>query len=149
MAEISKEPARKDLTSRECAKILGAVIGGLTEMAPIEAIREAIQWFAQSEKVWESFQLVKTTLDEPVNKRWCTSCAPKKVLARFVASAERGPSGRALQWFECGEHSATDNLAGEARISLEPIDQWFERNLADEDTKPESALGRKKKDGGT
>jgi hypothetical protein len=60
--------------------------------------------------------------------RICTSCQPKTVPAKFVASAAEVIPGHPMQWFECGEHEPTDNLAGELRVSLEPIEDWFKRH---------------------
>ena len=60
-------------------------------------------------------------------ERICTSCQPKIVPAKFVASAAEVIPGHAMQWFECGAHEATDNLAGEVRVNLEPLDEWLRR----------------------
>lgn len=56
--------------------------------------------------------------------RNCTVCLANnaRVDARFVATAADG-----LQWYECGEHEADDNVARTLRVSLEPIDEWFAR----------------------
>lgn len=60
-------------------------------------------------------------------KRYCTCCMPTKgrVLAKFVASGPEDIPGHPMQWFECGEHSPLDNLAGVERVNLEPIEAWF------------------------
>lgn len=50
--------------------------------------------------------------------RPCTQCGKP---AAFVAADDVG-----LEWFECGEHGPADNLAGVDRVSLTPIDQWFQ-----------------------
>lgn len=55
--------------------------------------------------------------------RPCTVCLGLRGLrveASFVAGAADG-----LEWFECGAHEPTDNLASSARTSLTPIAQWF------------------------
>lgn len=63
-------------------------------------------------------------------KRICTTCASlgKRVEAKFVASAERGPAELSeLLWFECADHGPNDNIAGVKREGLEPIDAFFAR----------------------
>ena len=54
--------------------------------------------------------------------RNCTCCLPsgKRVRARFVARAADG-----FEWFECGEHAETENVAGVLRASLTPLGAWF------------------------
>lgn len=49
----------------------------------------------------------------------CTNCGAP---ARYVAGDDSG-----LQWFECGEHTADDNLAGSPRTTLEPLEEWRSR----------------------
>ena len=63
-------------------------------------------------------------------KRICTTCASlgKRVEAKFVAAAERGPAELSeLLWFECADHGPNDNVAGVKREGLEPIDAFFAR----------------------
>ena len=63
-------------------------------------------------------------------KRICTTCASlgKRVEAKFVAAAERGPAELSeLLWFECDEHGPDDNVAGVHRETREPIDAFFAR----------------------
>jgi hypothetical protein len=59
------------------------------------------------------------------HERNCTVCLPsgKRVRARFVARAADG-----LEWYECGEHAATENVAGVLRVALTPIGAWFHAN---------------------
>lgn len=55
--------------------------------------------------------------------RNCTGCMGLRRLtveARFVATDAEG-----LQWYECGEHEPSDNVASVLRVSLTPIDEWF------------------------
>jgi len=54
----------------------------------------------------------------------CTACLAqsKRVAARLVATAADG-----LQWFECGAHEATDNVAGVVRVESEPLEAWRAR----------------------
>lgn len=44
---MNPEPAR-EFTVRECAKILGSVIGGLLGMAPPEVVRGALLWWVEN-----------------------------------------------------------------------------------------------------
>jgi len=59
-------------------------------------------------------------LDRPM----CTACVAhsKPVPALNVATAADG-----LQWFECGAHDATDNVAGAVRVESEPLESWRAR----------------------
>ncbi len=47
LTKLTEKPARTDLTDRECSKIIGGTIGALVDMADIEAVRRAVQWWAQ------------------------------------------------------------------------------------------------------
>lgn len=53
---LSTDPARTDLTDRECAKIIGSLIGGLAQMATIEDVRAAIRWWAECDEGWQMMQ---------------------------------------------------------------------------------------------
>lgn len=57
--ELDKRPARTDLTDRECSKIIGGCIGSLAEMAPIENIRKAVRWWAETDEAWEMFKHIE------------------------------------------------------------------------------------------
>lgn len=46
---LDPRPGRTDLTSRECAKLIGGTIGCLVGMASVDAVREAIRWWAGPE----------------------------------------------------------------------------------------------------
>lgn len=66
---LDTRPARNDLTSRECAKLLGGFLGGLAEMAPIEAVRDAVNWYAQHDDPWALLESINETLhntDRPI-----------------------------------------------------------------------------------
>lgn len=52
---LDPRPVRLDLTSRECARILGGVIGCLATMASEAAVRDAVRWWAGADEAWESF----------------------------------------------------------------------------------------------
>lgn len=43
---LDKYPARRDLTDRECAKILGGPIGQLMDMTQGNEVRDAVRWWA-------------------------------------------------------------------------------------------------------
>jgi hypothetical protein len=53
---LDPRPARQ-LTSRECAKILGGVIGGLIDTAKPEDVRAAVRWWAETDEAWEAFSI--------------------------------------------------------------------------------------------
>lgn len=46
MTELDPRPPRDDFTSTECAKILGGTLGALSQMASIEALTEAVAYWA-------------------------------------------------------------------------------------------------------
>lgn len=56
---LTTKPARTYLTDRECAKIIGGVLGGLMEMADIETIRSAVRWWADADKSWQLLAMLK------------------------------------------------------------------------------------------
>jgi len=60
-------------------------------------------------------------LDHPM----CTVCVAqsKRIPALNVATDADG-----LQWFECGAHEATDNVAGVLRVESEPLEAWRARH---------------------
>lgn len=49
---LDTQAARTDLTDRECAKILGGLLGSLIQMAPAETVRQAVRWWAESDEAW-------------------------------------------------------------------------------------------------
>lgn len=53
---LDERPARHDLTSRECAKLLGGLIGGLVEMSSVEAVRDAMRFWVETEECWTALQ---------------------------------------------------------------------------------------------
>jgi len=59
-------------------------------------------------------------MQNPGRNRHVCIASNLRVDARFVATDAEG-----LQWYECGEHEPTDNVAGVVRVHLEPIDEWF------------------------
>lgn len=72
---------------------------------------------------------VPTRLEDPsgsvvVEPRNCSVCLAqnRRRPANYVA---RGVDGG--EWFECGDHEPTDNVAETVRTSLTPIDEWFDR----------------------
>lgn len=54
---LSPMKCRTDLTDRECALIVGGLIGSLSEMADLSAVRRAIKWWAETDQAW--VQLVR------------------------------------------------------------------------------------------
>lgn len=53
---LDTRPGRTDLTSRECAKILGGLLGSLCQNAAIEDVRLAVTWWSQNETAWATFR---------------------------------------------------------------------------------------------
>jgi len=55
------------------------------------------------------------------SERACTQCLARgiRVTAWYVAA-----DGVCLEWFECDEHDATDNVAGVTRTTRTPIAEW-------------------------
>jgi hypothetical protein len=57
--KLNPEEARKDLTLRECTKILGGPIGGLCGMTDKETLAKAILWWAQNFEASELYQVAR------------------------------------------------------------------------------------------
>lgn len=63
---------------------------------------------------------------EPViTGRSCTVCLARNK-RRDATHVARDAGG--LEWFECGQHDPTDNVAETIRVVLEPIAAWFDRH---------------------
>jgi len=50
--ELCKEPARTDLTDRECARLIGAALGGLLQMAEPVQVKRALEWWLSNPQAW-------------------------------------------------------------------------------------------------
>jgi hypothetical protein len=61
---LDTRPPRNDLTSRECAKLIGGLLGGLCEQASIEDVKQAIDWWSRNESAWNAFRKMKTYYTE-------------------------------------------------------------------------------------
>lgn len=59
MKRLTSLAARRDLTDRECAKILGGTIAGLCEMADIPTVQNAVKWWAEQSKAWDAIAKYK------------------------------------------------------------------------------------------
>jgi len=46
VVDLDKRPAHT-LTDRECAKLLGSLLGGMLGMSSLENVRAAIEWWAK------------------------------------------------------------------------------------------------------
>jgi hypothetical protein len=57
--KLNPEPARKDLTVRECTKLLGGTIGCLCGMADKETIKRAIDWWSMNFESAGLFELTE------------------------------------------------------------------------------------------
>jgi len=51
--KLSAEPIRGALTDRECAALLGSLIGGLVQsFADAATVRRAVRWWADGDEAW-------------------------------------------------------------------------------------------------
>ena len=57
---LSPQAARTDLTDRECAKLLGALIGGLCQQASPQTVRDAVRWWAEADEAWNAMEASTT-----------------------------------------------------------------------------------------
>jgi len=52
MMHLTPQPARTDLTDRECARIIGGLLGSLAGMTTPATVRRAVKWWAESNDAW-------------------------------------------------------------------------------------------------
>jgi hypothetical protein len=50
---LSTEASRTDMTDRECAAILGSIIGGLAHLSDVATVRNAVRWWAETDEAWQ------------------------------------------------------------------------------------------------
>lgn len=50
---LSPAGRRADLTDRECASLIGGLIGALVQNSDVETVRNAVTWWAETDEVWE------------------------------------------------------------------------------------------------
>jgi hypothetical protein len=75
---LNSNPSRGDLTDRECAAMLGSVIGGLINLSDVEAIRNAVRWWAETDAAWRPMQNLKDMLATATSCAGCdTPCDPE------------------------------------------------------------------------
>lgn len=53
---LNPNAARTDLTDRELAKIIGGLLGSLSQMCNLVDLRNAIKWWAENDKNWEMLE---------------------------------------------------------------------------------------------
>lgn len=54
---LDPRPARTDLTDRECARIIGGLLGSLRGVAVDgETLRRAVRWWAESDDAWTAIE---------------------------------------------------------------------------------------------
>lgn len=82
MTRLDEREIRHDLTSRECATLVGAVIGGLLRMAPADDVRTAIRWYAECDEVWQAFLVTDAVTDETLREA-----------AEFIEASKNGSNG--------------------------------------------------------
>lgn len=66
--KLDTREARTDLSSRECAKLLGSTIGGLLQMAPAENVRTAIKWWAEHDEAVDAVISLHSTVMKTVKE---------------------------------------------------------------------------------
>jgi hypothetical protein len=54
--KLTTEPARTDLTDRECAKVIGAILGGLAQMTDLATVKRAMKWWVETPAAWQMLQ---------------------------------------------------------------------------------------------
>ncbi len=57
---LDSRPARNDLTSRECAKLIGALLNGLCEQASIDDVKLAVDWWSTNKGAWDAIREMKS-----------------------------------------------------------------------------------------
>jgi hypothetical protein len=50
--KLDTRAARTDLTTRECSKIVGSLVGGLLQMTDPKTLRDALRWFVETDDFW-------------------------------------------------------------------------------------------------
>jgi hypothetical protein len=59
VTKLNPEPARKDLTVRECTKLIGSTIGGLCSMTDKATLAKAVAWWAENFDTSGVFELTE------------------------------------------------------------------------------------------
>lgn len=62
--KLHPREARTDLTDRECAKLLGSLIAGLTQMTDTETVRRAVIHWAASDQSWDILSALDFSVDQ-------------------------------------------------------------------------------------
>lgn len=55
---LSQAPRRQDLTDRECASLIGGLLGSMVQNADIESVRNAVRWWAETDEAWEGLRVM-------------------------------------------------------------------------------------------
>lgn len=55
---LSPLPRRADLTDRECASLIGGLLGSMVQNADIESVRNAVRWWAETDEAWEGLRVM-------------------------------------------------------------------------------------------
>lgn len=63
------------------------------------------------------------TWERVAGGRPCTVCLGLRGLRVAASHVARAADG--LEWFECGQHEPTENVARVLRVRLTPIAEWF------------------------
>jgi hypothetical protein len=70
MPKLDSRPARTDLTDRECTKIIGGILGSLSQMTDLETLRGAVRWWAETDGAWEGFASFNRHLQNKLKEEW-------------------------------------------------------------------------------
>lgn len=65
---LTKEQVRTDLTDRECARIIGGIIGSLCGMTNTDTVRNAIKWWALTDSAWISMKNLEKAAETARNQ---------------------------------------------------------------------------------
>ena len=63
---LDTRSSRSDLTRRECAAILGSIIGGLMQLSNATTIRNAVRWWAETDAAWLPLEQLKDVANAAV-----------------------------------------------------------------------------------
>jgi len=61
---LDPRPARTDLTDRECARIIGGLLGSLLGIASdTDTVRRAVKWWAETDTAWQALDFNQKQLE--------------------------------------------------------------------------------------